>query len=290
MNEEDTPTPSIAERFARALDTAYRQGSALSSEAVTGFVEQLSTLPPENLQGQLHSLLIKQQETWKEAYVDDLTGLPNRRYFDWNLKDMVQRFVTSSAVEGHWALDEALQRFSQLQGMQAGFDQASFPSVEKPSAPAFALVFIDLNSFKPINDTYGHPVGDVALKAFADRLRKVTRYSEADRKSEFAARIGGDEFAILMTDDQNQRGFALGAQDRLQKALSGITIEAKNPKSGQTDTIDVGCSVGIYVLSDPALDPQDIIKRADALMYMDKAQRKLARSQIPGVGPEPSVQ
>ncbi|OGT72115.1 MAG: diguanylate cyclase [Gammaproteobacteria bacterium RIFCSPLOWO2_02_FULL_57_10] len=119
-----------------------------------------------------------------------------------------------------------------------------------------AVVLIDLNKFKPINDRFGHAEGDRALVVFANALRSVFR------KSDTCGRIGGDEFAVFMLDaDEHDAQEAIG---RLRDNLAQYNQASQRG-------YDIEFSAG-YVISQPDADEQieDLLKQADARMYAVK--------------------
>jgi diguanylate cyclase (GGDEF)-like protein len=122
-----------------------------------------------------------------------------------------------------------------------------------------ALIYIDLDGFKPINDRHGHAAGDVVLKAVAGALVRAVR------SSDIVARIGGDEFAVLLW---NVTGAAAkGKAAALEAAIYATAVRWRN------STLVVGASAGVALLG--ALDrPHEVLARADAAMYARKAARK----------------
>jgi diguanylate cyclase (GGDEF)-like protein len=122
-----------------------------------------------------------------------------------------------------------------------------------------ALVYLDLDGFKPVNDRHGHAAGDAMLKAVAATfLRQV-------RASDVVARIGGDEFVVLLW---NVDGAAAAA-----KAGALETAVYSTPVRWQSSTLVVTASAGVTLLG--ALDtPAEVLARADAAMYARKAERK----------------
>ena len=117
------------------------------------------------------------------------------------------------------------------------------------------ILYLDLDGFKAVNDAHGHPVGDVVLRAVADRL------STALRPSDTLARIGGDEFVVLV-EGATVEGVAALA-DRLRAALSEpIALDDLN--------LNVGVSVGVAMSQGGASEPAALLARADRGMYADK--------------------
>lgn len=121
-----------------------------------------------------------------------------------------------------------------------------------------ALLMIDLDGFKGVNDQYGHPAGDVALQEFARRLRMVTR--EAD----ILARLGGDEFALVETDLQ-QPGGVQALADRLLAALAEPVFLGGQP-------LTLGASIGIAVFPDDGDHMTVLAEHADRALYDAKAR------------------
>ncbi|MBB4315871.1 diguanylate cyclase (GGDEF)-like protein/PAS domain S-box-containing protein [Roseospira marina] len=119
-----------------------------------------------------------------------------------------------------------------------------------------ALIFVDLDRFKDINDAYGHDIGDLLLQTVADRIRSQLRASDT------AVRMGGDEFVILMENQGPGR-----MSDRVPAALIDRITQ---PMPLETVTVRVGVSLGLAFYPDDAADAQTLLKRADAAMYAAK--------------------
>lgn|GEM_PF-1688901 len=124
-----------------------------------------------------------------------------------------------------------------------------------------ALLFIDLDGFKAVNDNYGHGVGDELLVALAGRLRSMAGTGE------MAFRLGGDEFAMILRRDLSQRYLS-------RKAEEIVTALGEPVKVPSGHLIQVGASVGISVSSGEHLDGAMLLKRADSAMYQAKQAGK----------------
>jgi diguanylate cyclase (GGDEF)-like protein/PAS domain S-box-containing protein len=120
-----------------------------------------------------------------------------------------------------------------------------------------ALLFIDLDRFKAVNDNLGHAVGDHLLISVAERVTQVLRDSDT------VARLGGDEFVIL-AEDLESDAEALAVAERVLYAL-----EAPFP-AGSTE-VAMLASVGVSVSHDPGTDPEDLLREADVAMYRAKS-------------------
>ena len=119
-----------------------------------------------------------------------------------------------------------------------------------------AVLFLDLDRFKVVNDSLGHDVGDKLISAVAERLRNTVR------RHELIARFGGDEFAILCEDLRDEED-AVAVAERVLRAL------ATPFQLAHAEVVSVA-SIGIAITGDPAQDPDDLVRDADAAMYRAK--------------------
>jgi len=134
---------------------------------------------------------------------------------------------------------------------------AVIASTERDASTA-AVLAIDLDHFKDINDTLGHHIGDGLISVVAQRL------VNAVRREDLVARLGGDEFAIITTDAPDQQ-----ALERFAARLISIL---RAPYSVSGHTLVVGASIGIAVIARASGDPADIMRRADVALYRAKSQ------------------
>jgi len=118
-----------------------------------------------------------------------------------------------------------------------------------------AVLFIDLDGFKPVNDTYGHACGDRVLEQVGQRLRSITRGADV------AARVGGDEFLLLMP--------AISSQDSVTRVAKAMIELLSRPYKVDEREISISCSVGIALYPD-GCKANKLIPRADAAMYAAK--------------------
>lgn len=151
---------------------------------------------------------------------DDLTGLPNRRL----LEDRIVQSLKAARRGNHMA----------------------------------AVLFLDLDFFKVVNDTHGHPVGDELLKIVAKRLIHLIRVEDT------VARIGGDEFVILLPNLHDQSQVELIAEKVIAELVKPFEVNAL--------TLQIGVSVGIAMYPDYDSNETNLIKHADSAMYAAKRQ------------------
>ena len=124
---------------------------------------------------------------------------------------------------------------------------------------AVAVLFFDLDRFKTINDTLGHPAGDALLQGFAERLRKRVREEDT------IARLGGDEFVVVLEQVRQADQAAHVAQDILDLLVEPFTLPSGHE-------VYVGSSIGIAMYPDDGVCAEDLLKNADAAMYQAKEQ------------------
>ncbi len=122
-------------------------------------------------------------------------------------------------------------------------------------AGKLALLFIDLDGFKPVNDTYGHSIGDRVLEQVGQRLKATSRGKDV------VARIGGDEFLLLLTNVHEADSVAAVASRLIEGLSQPYTVEGRD--------VMISCSVGIAMYPDGCAH-QKLIARADAAMYASK--------------------
>ena len=163
-----------------------------------------------------------EERVWRQANYDALTGLPNRALF-------------------HDRLAQAVR-----QGKRDG--------------KSFALMFLDLDGFKAVNDTLGHAAGDVLLQKAAERLCQCVRSSDT------VARLAGDEFTIIM-----QGG---GEADAVASLAAKILESLAQPFELEVGTAHVHGSIGIAVFPDDASDGPTLLQLADHAMYSVKKHGK----------------
>jgi diguanylate cyclase (GGDEF)-like protein len=161
------------------------------------------------------------RESKRQATIDDLTGLVNRK--------------------GLVAEARRVLALTQWQGTRS------------------ALLMLDLDRFKEVNDALGHPVGDEVLRTVAERLQKALR------PDDLVARLGGDEFAVLLRSVRDERA-AVEVADRLSAAL-----DERLEIFGQL--IDVEASIGIAIAPEHGVEYESLMSRADIAMYQAKEDR-----------------
>ncbi len=153
------------------------------------------------------------------------------------------------------------------------------------AADPLAILMIDLDHFKWINDTFGHPAGDDVLRHLAQLLDEVTRPSDV------VGRFGGEEFLVLLPD--TDQAAATVAGERIRSAVAGLRIRTTNKRGDQTLVADRTASIGVAVFPDHGDTLATLMQAADAAVYEAKEggrnQVRIARApQDPAPVPPPS--
>lgn len=123
-----------------------------------------------------------------------------------------------------------------------------------------AILFIDLDGFKPINDKYGHDFGDRVLKEVADR------FSRALRQNDLVGRIGGDEFIVIAED--------INGAEEVDKLSDRIKQQIKEPIQYRAIELVVNCSIGTSIYPSDSTQADELIEVADKKMYIEKMLKK----------------
>lgn len=182
---------------------------------------------------------------------DTLSGLPS--YFIVQIQDINDRISTREKIQQlayHDILTGLPNRQSLMETLAHTLD------VSKRNERIFAVMVLDLDKFKQINDTLGHDVGDEVLKAVTEKLSKSLR------KSDFIARTGGDEFVVILTEISSPEDAARIGEKILQKINQPITL--------RNQTLQVFASVGIVVYPRGGNTIAELLKNADKAMYKAK--------------------
>jgi two-component system, cell cycle response regulator len=176
------------------------------------------------------------------------TQIRKRRYTD-HLRDNVQNSIEMAILDALTGLHNRRYMESHLSTLA---EQAS--SRGRP----LALMILDIDFFKSINDTYGHDAGDDVLREFAVRIRKSIRGID------LACRYGGEEFVIVMPETDIQ--VAGMVAERLRRSIAGETFAVNKG----TKRIDVTISIGLATLDHKGEPVADVLKRADMALYRAK--------------------
>ena len=249
--------------YQNLLDTAARNYIVLSD---TENIKISHLLNKEYLQKVLH----KGNGIMKIEYskrTENVYKIMNVVAVEWDEAGIPQKVMMISQDIGK---RHELEKLANTDGLTGLFNERYFSSVlhrkEQKKLP-FVLYYLDLDHFKPVNDTYGHDMGDKLLKAVAERLLKCIR------SNDFAFRIGGDEFALIISAEMEDSLCMQTKMRIIQSLLRPYEIDGK--------TLHIGASCGYAVYPLETEDTGKIRILADQRMYAEKKEnhRKAAESQ-----------
>ncbi|MBL0122864.1 MAG: GGDEF domain-containing protein [Betaproteobacteria bacterium] len=175
-----------------------------------------------DLERQLAEVTEQKDAAWHAAFHDELTGLPNRALFN----DRLEHALAQATRHG-WNL---------------------------------AVMFVDLDKFKEVNDSYGHAVGDSVLQTIAGRLKEHTR------RADTMSRMGGDEFLYLLMETGDVRDVTQVAE----KIIKSIQVPCDVIAGEGTVSPSVRASIGIAIFPRDGTTVEALIERADTAMYQAK--------------------
>lgn len=249
--------------YQNLLDTAARNYIVLSD---TENIKISHLLNKEYLQKVLH----KGNGIMKIEYskrTENVYKIMNVVAVEWDEAGIPQKVMMIAQDIGK---RHELENLANTDGLTGLFNERYFSSVlhrkEQKKLP-FVLYYLDLDHFKPVNDTYGHDMGDKLLKAVAERLLKCIR------SNDFAFRIGGDEFALIISAEMEDSLCMQTKMRIVQSLLLPYEIDGK--------TLHIGASCGYAVYPLETEDTGKIRILADQRMYAEKKEnhRKAAESQ-----------
>ncbi len=189
---------------------------------LAGTLFLLASIPTWMLAQAMVRRKLHQLELFRSANYDELTDLPNRSLF--------------------------LDRLNQILKQSKRYERI------------FALLFIDLDGFKSVNDTLGHDAGDELLIKVSERLLGCVRESDT------VARLGGDEFTVILS--------TITTSDKAEMVARKLIETLSVPFDLKGNVAQIGASIGISIFPDSGIDTEMLLKKADDAMYMAKKEGK----------------
>lgn len=216
---EQNPMPDLEAAIEKSEAVGEKVQDASEKLSSVNLALQNAVADRHLIDGQLAAVTEQGAADRHAALHDVLTGLPNRALFNDRLEHGI-----AHAKRHRWPL---------------------------------AVMFVDLDDFKTINDTHGHPAGDSVLRTIADRLKAVTRSDDT------VSRVGGDEFLYLLMEVQDENDAASIAKKILAsiQAPCDVSLEQKSVR------LTVKASIGIAIYPKSADTAETLIKNADTAMY-----------------------
>lgn len=176
------------------------------------------------------------------------TQIKRRRYHD-QLRSLLQRSVSMAYID-------ALTGLYNRRYMNTNLDRKIMEIAE--SAKPISIMMLDIDHFKPVNDVYGHAVGDEILKSIAGRMKRSVR------DMDLVSRFGGEEFVVIMPDTPQTAACKVAERLRASVASGPFSI------SGEKEPVAVTVSIGVATTTDPMEEAASLLKRADQALYAAK--------------------
>lgn len=222
---DHNPPPELEVALERSEAVENKVQEASEALTLVNAALENEVLERHALEQRLTAVTNEEASARHAALHDSLTGLPNRALF----ADRVEHGLAQARRHG-WKL---------------------------------AVMFVDLDNFKKINDAYGHDTGDVILKTIAQRLRQATRADDT------VCRHGGDEFLYLLMEIQDESDIKAIAR----KIQAAIEAPCEVDAGCGVTHLQVGSSIGIAMFPQHGNTTESLIKRADMAMYQSKQDR-----------------
>lgn len=265
-SDEDRLIVGLAQPLARVLEQADRLGgvilqlvvglgvacvllAALVARAVTRPINSMSTAVQRFANGHQVATLAKDRQDEIGVLARSFDAMQNE------IRQQLAALESNREALEHLARHDALTGLHNRRAFQERLDHAVARA--QRSHQRFALLFIDVDNFKTINDRWGHDGGDAVLKIVALRLSTTTRQADA------VARMGGDEFVVLLDNPAHREDITAIAEKLLESVRSPIL------HNGQE--LQVGFSIGISQFPDDGRTAAELMARADHAMYDAKA-------------------
>jgi diguanylate cyclase (GGDEF)-like protein/PAS domain S-box-containing protein len=255
-------SPSVERMLGRRADDLV--GTALvdlvhpdDQHHVTAALAKL--IPTPEATTELECRLQHGNGSWRhaESICTNLSGDPRVGGLVLNIRDVTERTALEQQLT-HQAFHDPLTGLANRALFSDRVDHALARGTRQ--APAAAVVFLDLDDFKTVNDTLGHGAGNDLLVAVADRIRGILRPADT------AARLGGDEFAILLEDVHGEQE-ALAIAER-------VTFALREPFTLHDQELLVRASLGVAVAEPEHRQADELLRNADMAMYLAKANGK----------------
>jgi diguanylate cyclase (GGDEF)-like protein len=209
--------------------------------------------------------IASQRDDLEQAYTDNLNQLKvlkkNNQSYKKKLKKMVKLYRQALHCANHDDL-------TGLPGRRLFEDRLKLAAVQSARhQKPVALLFLDLDKFKNINDTFGHVIGDQILQQVAQRL------TSSIRRGDTVCRYGGDEFIVLLPDMDGEGNSGDLVIDKIRHHLS-------QPYRVNNLEITLAISIGMTTFMEDDLDKQDLIQRADIAMYRNKKHHQQEQKKV----------
>lgn len=200
----------------------------------------------------------RKMEEGEKLDISDLTSKDEMGYLMYSFFKMNEKVYHRTEELDHQARHDKLTGLLNRANVLVEIENAVVHARE--SGTKAAVLFLDLNKFKEINDTLGHEVGDAILKAAASRLLSSVR------SADLVFRVGGDEFLVLIND--------VNSVSDIEPVITKILKAFSTPVMIHGEPVAISTSIGVAVAPDNSEDPEELVKMSDVAMYQSKQDKE----------------
>lgn len=242
----------LPETFIPSVETATSFFTDESRPVITAAVEQAIE---EGIPYDLELSLItgNGRLIWVRALCEVVYQNGKKQALIGAIQDITERKIIDDKIL-HFAMTDSLTGLANRTQFNQRFEQSI--KLANRENKRLALMMIDLDKFKAVNDTFGHPIGDELLRAVAKVL------IDNARETDVTARLGGDEFAILVVHPDKKESVGIYAQRIINELAKVFIIEGNE--------VNIGSSIGISVCPEDASEQEGLLKKADVALYKSK--------------------
>jgi diguanylate cyclase (GGDEF)-like protein/PAS domain S-box-containing protein len=234
-------------------DAALREYMLDKVEAADTFIEKIKYVTRNRNEKSSDELRLKNGKIFDRYSAPLLDAKGQYRGRIWYHRDVTERKAAEERIK-FLAYYDALTELPHRLLLQDRMENALAGARRK--GEQVVLMFLDLDQFKAVNDSFGHSFGDILLKHVAKRIKACVREQDT------VARVGGDEFLILLTSARDAADAAIAAERILAAFSHNFDIQGQS--------LNVTCSVGISMFPEHGADSETLIRNADAAMYRAK--------------------
>jgi diguanylate cyclase (GGDEF)-like protein len=259
--EQDALWRRMAERGSSLLVAAPVRDAALRDELAAHGVHDALVAPLRRVDGEVIGMMLAgdrlgEQRTFSSEDLKLFEALANHAGVSLENRHLIDRLRNEAADKEYQSLHDALTGLPNRLLFQRRVGEA----IHTNRSSKVAVLLLDLDRFKEVNDTLGHHNGDLLLQEVGDRLRRTLRAGDT------VARLGGDEFGVLLPD--------LAGGEAAVAAASGVRAALQRPFHVGELSLDVGASIGIALWPDHGDDATLLYQRADVAMYAAKESQR----------------
>jgi diguanylate cyclase (GGDEF)-like protein len=264
----ESPDGESADQADAPRATAMTLLSTLTEEGLTAFETSMKTVLDEGIDQDIEVDMVLQSGVWRRALMSIRALLRQSGEVNGAITCVLD--ITDSA-----RARQELEKRATFDALTGAHNRSSILSslqleLEQEDSSMTGVVYVDLDKFKPVNDTLGHAAGDELLTLVAERL------SIASRSEDVVGRLGGDEFLVLLR--------SIPEPEVAMRVARRICTSLNSKFELSSGTIELRASVGVAWRDSETISAEELVRQADAAMYMSKSQGRglpMAAAPVP---------